>query len=995
MSEPPVQPFRHADCGRIDRGHTVSFRFDGQAYQGFAGDTLASALLANGVRLVGRSFKYHRPRGILSAGPEEPNALIELRTGARREPNTRATQIELYDGLVAYSQNRWPSLAFDLHAVNGWFGPLLGAGFYYKTFMWPASFWEKVYEPLIRRAAGLGRASGVADPDRYDKSTLHCDLLVIGAGPAGLATARAAARAGARVAVCEQDFELGGRLLSEREDVEGMPAAEWVAQVAAELAACPDVTVLTRTTVFAAYDHSGFAAVERVWDHVVEPAPFEPRQRLWRIVARASVLASGAIERPLVFDDNDRPGVMLAASVRTYVNRFGVLPGRSAVVFAPGDDAARTVADLRHAGGTVAAVVDPRPDSSPAMRAAAAAAGAPRFAGSVVRRAMGGRTGIAAVQIEGAGGATRIACDLLAMSGGWNPTLHLTSHQGHKPVWDPRIAAFVPDRLPPGMQVVGAAAGHASLSRCLADGLAAGAAVAASLGLCHAPVAAALGAGDGIENAPLWRVRDAGAKAFVDFQNDVTVRDIELAEREGFRRAEHMKRYTTHGMGTDQGKTGGVTGMAIMAEILGEDIRSVGNTTYRPPFTPVAIGAFAGHSRGRHFRPTRLAPTHAFSQEQGAVFIEAGAWMRAQYYPRPGDDWLAAATREALNVRARVGFCDVSTLGKIDLQGADVGVFLDRVYANIFSTLPVGKARYGLMLREDGIVLDDGTTARLGEDRWYMTTTTSNAARVLQHLELCHRTVWPDLDVRVSSVTDQWAQVALAGPRSREVLARLVEPGFDVSDAGLPYMGVAQGSLGGGMPARVFRISFSGERAYEIAVPARWGDALMRAIAAAGEPEGIAPYGTEAMAMMRVEKGHAAGGELNGHTCAADLGLGRMMSTKKDFIGRVLAGRPAFVDPARPALVGFMPADPREGPDAGAHLFEQGAPVDIDHDLGYLTSVAFSPVLGHRIALGLIAGGRSRLGETVRAHDPVRGRDTRLVVCDPCFVDPSGERLRG
>ena len=1004
--------------GRVDRSRTLSFTFDGRPCSGLAGDTLASALLANGVSLVGRSFKYHRPRGILSAGPEEPNALVELRTQARREPNTRATQVELFEGLTATSQNRWPTLALDARAVNGWFAPLLHAGFYYKTFMWPARFWERVYEPLIRRAAGLGRASGETDPDDYEKCTLHADVLVIGSGPAGLAAARAAALGGARVVLCEQDFDFGGRLLSEATadasaqagpaaagpalQVDGQPAAAWAQQVVSELRAMPDVTLLPRTTVFGAFDHGQYAAVERVWDHALEPAPFEPRQRLWRIVARTCVMATGALERPLVFDHNDRPGVMLAGAVHSYVNRFGVLPGREAVVFATHDDAAHAVHALARAGARVAAVVDPRPASSPALRHAAEVAGARLLAGTVVERAvaagwpaLAGAGQVRAVQLRGPSGTLRLDCDLLAMGGGFTPTLHLSSHTGHKPRWDADCAAFVPAGLPAGMHAAGAVTGGGTLVQCLTQGTAAGLAALREMGLGAPEVRVPEGSDEAGSLTPLWRVSGAGAKAFVDFQHDVTADDLALAAREGFKRPELMKRYTTLGMGTDQGKTSGMNGLGIMGELLGREVPSLGTTTFRPPYTPVALGAFVGHGRGRHFRPTRLAPTHAWSRERGAVFVEAGAWLRAQYYPRAGESgWLEAATREARAVRERVGFCDVSTLGKVELTGADVGTFLDLVYANRFSNLAVGRARYGLMLREDGIVLDDGTTARLGEQLWILTTTTANAPRVMQHLEHARQVLWPELDVRMASVTDQWGQVALAGPRAHEVLAQLVDPEVDISERALPYMGAIQARLHGGVPARLFRISFSGELGYEIAVPAAWAHALMQRIEQAGAAFGIEPYGTEALTMLRVEKGHAAGGELNGQTSAADLGLARMLSPHKHFIGKALSQRAAFVDPRRPTLVGLRPVQANGRAGGGAHLFEPGAPRDIAHDLGYLTSATYSPALGQWVALGLLASGRSRIGSRVIAHDPVRGQDTEMWVTEPCMVDPEGTRLK-
>jgi len=665
-------------------------------------------------------------------------------------------------------------------------------------------------------------------------------------------------------------------------------------------------------------------------------------------------------------------------------------------VFATGDEAARTIDDLIYAGATIAAVVDLRPQSSEVMRHAAECAGASLHQGSCVIRAEGTKRGVTAASILGPSGRSTIACDLIAMSGGWNPTIHLASHTGCQPVWSPPVSAFVPGELPVGMHAAGAASGRWSLDLCLADGIAAGSAAAEAAGYAARPMPAPRAEPEPSSHAPQWRVRGARGKCFIDFQNDVTDRDLALAEREGFRRAEHMKRYTTLGMATDQGKTANVTALALMAELTGRPIESAGTTTFRPPFTPVAIGAFAGHARGRHFRPTRLAPTHAWSHAAGAVFVEAGAWLRAQDYPRAGErGWLESASREAANVRSAVGFCDVSTLGKIDVQGRDAGTFLDRLYANTISSLPVGRVRYGLMLREDSIVLDDGTVARLGEERWFVTTTTANAARVLQHMEYCHAMLWPELDVQFCSVTDQWAQVALAGPRSRDVLERIVAGGADVSDQALPYLAVRAARLGPGVPARIFRVSFSGERGYEISVPARYGNWLAAALAEHGAPFGIIPYGTEALSILRIEKGHPAGGELNGQTTAADLGLARLLSTRKDFIGRTLSFRPAFLDPARPVLCGFAPIDRSAVLSAGAHFFEPGAPMTVGNDLGHMTSAAYSPTLGHWIGLGLLSNGTARLGTVVRACDPVRGRDTPVRVSPACFIDPEGTRLRG
>ncbi|WP_022723726.1 2Fe-2S iron-sulfur cluster-binding protein, partial [Rhodopseudomonas sp. B29] len=761
---------RLAAGGLIDRTQPMSFAFDSRDYAGFAGDTLASALLANDVKLVGRSFKYHRPRGIFTAGSEEPNALVELREGARREPNTRATMVELFDGLRASSQNRWPSLAFDVASVNSLLSPFLAAGFYYKTFMWPAAFWEKVYEPAIRRAAGLGRVSGEADPDSYDKSHAFCDLLVIGGGAGGLMAALAAGRAGARVVLCDEDFVIGGRLNGDRREVGGRSGAEWATNVVAELRAMPNVRLLRRTTVFGVYDGGTYGALERVSDHLPVPAPHQPRQRYWKIVARRAVLASGAIERPIVFGGNDRPGVMLASAVRTYLNRFAVAPGRRAAVFTCGDDGWTTAFDLAAAGVEVAVIIDSRGEPPPHLIAQAKQAGIRVVVGAEVIDTAG-RLRLSRITVrDGKGQISRFDVDLLAVSGGWGANLGLTTHLGSRPEWSEALASFVPSTLPPGMTAVGAAAGHFGLTDALVEGAAAGAAAAEALGL--KPHAVEIPATDPepTNATPTWSGTTPRSKAFVDLQNDVTSADVALAAREGFKSVELLKRYTTLGMATDQGKTSNVNGQAIMAKLTGRSMSQVGTTMFRPPQVPVAIGAFAGHHRGRQFRPTRYTAGHEWAKQQGATFVETGQWLRAQWFAQSGEtDWLQTVNREVRATRTNVGVCDVSTLGKIDVQGSDAGVFLDRIYTNTFSTLPVGKVRYGLMLREDGIAFDDGTCARFADDHFMMSTTTANAGAVMQHLEHARQVLWSQLDVQLVSVTEQWAQYAVAGPRARDL----------------------------------------------------------------------------------------------------------------------------------------------------------------------------------------------------------------------------------
>ncbi|MBI1217991.1 MAG: sarcosine oxidase subunit alpha family protein [Rhodobacteraceae bacterium] len=973
--------------GQIDRGQTLRFSFDGQAFTGHAGDTLASALLANGVRLMGRSFKYHRPRGPLSAGSEEPNALVELRSGARREPNTRATVTELFAGLEATSQNRWPSLKFDALAINDRLSPFFAAGFYYKTFMWPAAFWEKLYEPLIRRAAGLGTLSREPDPDAYDKGFLHCDLLIIGAGPAGLAAALTAGRAGARVIIADEDFRMGGRLNAETFGINDAPAADWAAQTVADLAQMPNVRLLPRTTIIGAFDHGIYAAVERVSDHLAITPAGKPRQILWRLYARRAILCAGATERPIAFENNDRPGILLAGSLRAYANRWAVAVGTPTAIFTNNDDGLRTARDLIAKGVAVSAVIDTR-------------AGGPKLPGTdhiqgaeVIDTA--GRLGLTQITIRDAQGRTRtIPAQALGVSGGWNPNLNISSHHRGRPVWNDALAAFTPGPGgPQGLTAAGAAAGAFSTHAALATGAAEALAALADLGISAAQLDLPKAEDTPTAITPHWYVAAGKGRAWIDQQNDVTVKDVKLAHQENFRSVEHLKRYTTLGMATDQGKTGNMLGLAVMAELTGKTIPETGTTIYRPPYTPVAMGVLAGRSQGADFRPRRLTPSHRWAAEQGAVFVEVGMWLRAQWLPRAGEThWRQSVDREVLVTRNSAGICDVTTLGKIDIQGTDAGLFLDRVYANTFSTLAVGKVRYGLMLREDGMVMDDGTTARLGPNEYVMTTTTANAVPVFRHLEYCRQCLWPDLDVQLISTTEAWAQFSVAGPNARKLLEKLVDQ--DISDAAFPYMACAEITVCGGLRARLFRISFSGELAYEIAVPTRYGDAMIRELVAAGQEFDAVVYGTEALGVMRVEKGHVAGNELNGQSAALNMGLGKMVSRKKDAIGMVLSQREGMTRDGGLRLVGVKPVDPAKSLTAGSHFLALGAPSTAAHDDGWLTSVVFSPNLGHSIALGYLKNGTARLGERLRTVNLLAGTEVEVEITSPHFIDPEGARLR-
>lgn len=982
--------YRLAQGGLIDRAAPLGFQFDGWPLQGCRGDTLASALLANGRNLVGRSFKYHRPRGILTAGAAEPNALLTIGQGGRREPNTRATMQELYDGLIAESQNRWPSLDFDIGAFNSLLSPFLAAGFYYKTFMWPAAFWERVYEPLIRKAAGLGKASHEADPDRYEKAWLHGDLLIIGAGPAGLAAALTAGRAGLRVILADENAALGGSLLAETADIGNQPAQKLAKDILAELESLPNIRILPRTTVFGWYDGQVFGAVERVQKHLADPKPGMAVERLWRIAARHALLASGSEERPLVFGNNDLPGIMMAGAMRRYLNQFAVAPGKRPAIFTTNDSGYALAADLETAGIPVQAIIDSR--AEPAI----AYAGQARVVkGGHVLGAKGGKA-LSAITIAANGREETLPVDALAMSGGFSPVIHLACHRGGKPIWSDRHAGFLAPLGLQGLTPIGAAAGLGSLAACLVDGANRAAQLAADMGHPYAPadfqIAAA--AEETAAASPLWFVPAAKGKAFVDFQNDVGLKDLQLAVQEGYGDVELAKRYTTNGMATDQGKLSNINAIGILAEKRGVSPAEIGTTTFRPFYTPVSFGALAGSSHGKHFQPVRKSPLHGWAEKRGAVFVETGLWYRSSWFPRADENtWRESVDREVLTVRSAAGLCDVSTLGKIDIFGKDAAEFLNRVYSNTFRTLPIGKARYGLMLREDGMIYDDGTTSRLGEEHFFMTTTTAYAAGVMNHLEFCAQALWPDLDVRMASVTDQWAQVALAGPRARDILRKIVDD--DISNSAFPFLAAKEISLfAGRLRGRLFRISFSGELAYEIAVPAGYGECLADALMQAGAEYGICAYGTEALSVLRVEKGHVTHAEINGTATPADLGMGKMAGqAKPDYIGKTMLQREGLVSADRLRLVGIKPIDPKTSFKTGSHILAKNAAPSLANDQGYVTSTAYSPHIGSTIGLALVKDGAARRGEEVLAWNALREEYTPALLCDPVFVDPTHEKL--
>ena len=991
---------RLVEGGRVDRTRLVTFKFNGRKLTGYAGDTVASALLANDVRLVARSFKYHRPRGIMGSGAEEPSAMLQVGWGAKSVPNGKATQVEIYEGLEVSSVNCWPSVEFDLSAVMDWVSAILPAGFYYKTFMYPQKGWM-FYEKWIRKAAGFGVAESESDPDRYEKVNVWCDVLVVGGGPAGLSAALSAAKAGARVLLADEKSELGGGLLRSR----NKENVSWLSDTLKELNEYPNVTLLPRTTVVGYYDANFLVMNQRLTDHVPAGSDGQSRERLWRTRAQQVIIATGATERPIVFGNNDLPGVMLCSAVSEYINRFAVRPGKRAVVFTNNDGAYRSAIDMLDAGMELAAVIDARRQGPDEHIELLQKRGVEVQLGCVVV-SVKGRNQVRGVRVAKlaergvpvAGSEIKFVCDTVAVSGGWSPVVHLHAQSGGKPRYDAVNACFVPGESVQNEQSVGAANADFLSASAKAAGIQAGAIATTRAGFREAAnqdeddvVPPSTDNVLGIQ--PLWRVPNSRsrAKQFVDFQNDTTAKDIEIAAREGYRSIEHLKRYTLLGFGTDQGKLGNINGMAILSEELGQDLTETGTTTFRPLYTPVTFGSIVGRDIGpQFFDPVRKTAIHPWHLEQNARFENVGQWKRPWYYPKGEESMAQAVNRECLAVRKQVGVLDASTLGKIEIFGPDATEFLNYVYTNAWDTLAIGSSRYGLMLGENGMVMDDGVTSKLADNHYYMTTTTGGAAHVLTWMEQWRQTEWPHMKVYFTSVTDQWAVIAIAGPKAREVLAKLVD-GVDLSNAAFAFMTFRECRVCD-IPARIFRVSFSGELSYEINVPANFGLHVWREVFAAGQEFGITPYGTETMHVLRAEKGFIiVGQDTDGSVTPIDLGMNWIVSKKKDFLGRRSLSRADCVRPDRKQFVGLLTDDPDIVLPEGAQLVEQPStdyPVPM---IGHVSSSYWSPTLGRSIALAVVKGGRSRFGASIYST-LLSGESVVATIANPVFYDQQGDR---
>ena len=997
------QEFRIKDKGYINRNKIINFKFNGKSFTGYEGDTLASALLANGIHLVGRSFKYHRPRGFFAAGVDEPNAKLQVNLNGHSEPNVNATEIELVEGITATSQNCWPSVEFDIGAINNLLNKFFPAGFYYKTFMWPKSFWYKVYEPFIRKAAGLGVASVEKDKERYEHKFEYCDLLVTGSGPAGLASAYAAAKSGAKVILAEDKHRFGGSLLLDDVSIDNLPGKDWADKIISELKEMPNVTVKNRSQVFGYYDHNMLVMYERVGDHLEKKSKFTPRQRLWYIRCKEVILSTGSIERPIVFGNNDTPGVMLASGAKEYMKVYGVLVGKKPIIFTNNDSAYETAIEFKN-NGAEPIVIDTRKNQDSELINEAKNKGINIKFNYAVIKANGYKKVKSAIIGELSEDKTSykktltVECDCICVSGFWTPSVHLASQSGNKLKFEEKIDAFVPNKSKQNEITVGSANGDFTLQNSLNSGFDVGNKVAKRVNNntkeINIQVPKVTEKKQNIHDkfwcSPL--TKNIKAKRFVDFQNDVSVSDIEIAIREGYRSIEHVKRYTTLGMATDQGRTSNLNGLQLVSNIENKIIPEVGHTTFRPPFTPITIGTIVGREVGKHFMPTRLTPMHDWHLKNNAVFVDAGAWKRPRYYKLGNETMIEAANREAKNVRDKVGICDVTTLGKIDVKGPDAAEFLNRVYTNAWMKLPIGKARYGVMLREDGIVMDDGTTTRISDNHYHMTTTTAQAANVLSHLEYYLQIVWPDLNVNVVSTTEQWAGAALAGPKSRDVLAKLF-PSLDVSNEALPFMGYVESNLLG-VPVRIFRISFSGELAYEINIQSDCGMFMWEKMMKEGKEFGIQPYGTEALSTLRIEMGHVAGPELDGRTIPYDVSLEGMVSKKKDFIGKRSLSKLAFNKTDRQKIVGLIPLDRKTSIPEGSHLvIDKNAKLP-NPKLGHVSSSCWSVENNNPFSLAILKDGKNMIGKKLFAVSPLKNKSIEVEVISSHYVDHEGKRVR-
>ncbi len=995
------QPFRLNKEGLINRNKKISFTFNGKKLFGYEGDTIASALIANGIHLVGRSFKYHRPRGFFGAGIEEPNAKFQVEFNGHSEPNVNATEMELVEGLSATSQNCWPSVNFDIGAINNFLKMFFPAGFYYKTFMWPKSFWYKIYEPFIRKAAGLGVASIEKDKERYEHKFEYCDLLVTGSGPSGLASAYAAAKNGAKVILAEDKPRFGGTLLTDDVSIDNLSGKDWAEKIITELKSMPNVTVKNRSQVFGYYDHNMLVMFERVSDHLEKKSKFTPRQRLWYIRAKETILSTGSIERPIVFGNNDTPGIFLSAAAKEYMKVYGVLVGKKPLIFTNNDSAYETALVFKK-NNVEPIILDTREEHSSELIDEAKSKGIDiRFSHGVIvangyKKVKSAKIGKLNKDKNSFEKIETIDCDCICVSGFWTPSVHLASQSGNKLKYEEKIDSFVPDKKKQHETSVGAANGSFTLEESLKNGFENGSNLSAKVTDTKTEIVIPnvnekkYGAHDKFWCMPL--PKNENPKRFVDFQNDVSVSDIEIALREGYRSIEHVKRYTTLGMATDQGRTSNLNGLQLVSNIENKIVPEVGHTTFRPPFTPITIGTIVGREIGMEYMPTRKTPMHEWHEKNNAVFVDAGAWKRPRYYKQGNETLFEASKREAKNVRENVGICDVTTLGKIDIKGPDAAEFLNRVYTNAWMKLPVGKARYGLMLREDGIVMDDGTTTRISENHYHMTTTTAQAANVLSHLEYYLQIVWPELNVNVVSTTEQWAGAAIAGPKSRDMLSKLY-PDLDVSNDVLPFMGYKEAEFFG-VPSRIFRISFSGELAYEINVKSDHGMFMWEKMMNVGKEFGNQPYGTEALSTLRIEMGHVAGPELDGRTIPSDVSLSGLVSKKKDFIGKNSLGREAFNIESRQKIVGLIPIDRKSSIPEGSHIVQDQNAKLPNPKLGHVSSSCWSVENNNPFSLAIIKDGKNMIGKKFFAVSPLKNKSIEVEVISSHYVDPEGKRVR-